>query len=150
MVPALRGLGDGELAVGMKGPVAAGRRDHDRAVVADAEDLDAHVDLADVDQPPRPQLELPEALAVGAQRHLVVDAGRHVAEMRRRDVLLHHRLEVEHVERLPGVGDQLVEIARRPVHRIGQPQLLPPGRCARQQRACRQELQQAAAAGDAK
>ena len=46
--------------------------------------------------------------------HLVVDAGRHVAEMRRRHVLVHHRLEVEDVERLARRVDQLVERARRP------------------------------------
>ena len=44
----------------------------------------AHVDLADVDQPARAEHEFQEALAVGAQRDLVVDAGRHVAEMRGR------------------------------------------------------------------
>ena len=78
----------------------ADRRDDDRRVVFHAEDFGAHVDLADVDQPARPQLKLEEALAIGAQRDLVVDAGRHVAEMRRRNVVAADRLEIEHVDRL--------------------------------------------------
>ena len=85
-----------------------------------AEQLHPRVELADIDQAARPELEFLEALAVGAQRHLVVDAGRHVAEMRRRHVLVRDQLEVEHVERLARAADQLVERARSPDHRIGQ------------------------------
>ena len=100
MVADLGGLGDGNFRVRVKGPVAPRRRDHDRAVEFRAKDLDAHVDLADIDQPPRPQLELLKTVPIGAQRYFVVDAGRHIAEMRRRHVRLHDRLEVEDIERL--------------------------------------------------
>ena len=62
------------------------------------------------------------------KREFVIDAGGHVAEMRRGNVLLHDRLEVEDVERLGGIGNQFVEIARRPVHRIRRASVLPPGR----------------------
>ena len=66
MVAGFRRLGDGDLPVRVKGVVAAGWRDHDRAIVAGAEDFGRHVDLADVDEPARPQLEFLEALAIGA------------------------------------------------------------------------------------
>jgi hypothetical protein len=119
MVAALGGARDGKLSVRMKGAVAARRRDHDRAVVGRAQNIRAHVDLADVDQPARAQGEFAEALPIGAQRDFVVGAGRHVAEMRRRHVLLHHRLEIEDVDRLARVLDQFVEVARCPFHRVG-------------------------------
>ncbi len=147
MVAGFRSLGDGDLRVGMKGAVAAHRRKDDRTVVFCAEDVGAHVDLADIDEPPRPQLEFPEALAVGTQGHFVIDARGHVSEMRRRNILLHDRLEVENVKRLRRVGNQLVEIARRPVSRIRWPQPFRQ-RVAREQRARRQELQQAATADE--
>jgi hypothetical protein len=145
MVPCLGRPGDGDLAIGMKGAVAAGRRDDDRAVIDRAEDLGAHVDGADIDESSRAQREFPEALAVGAQSRFIVDAGGHVTEMRRRNVVLHDRLEVEDVQRLLGIADQLVEIARSPVGRIRWTQALRQGGL-REQRACSQELQQTAAA----
>ena len=76
VVGAPRRLGDRHLSVRMQGPVAAGRRDDDRAVVGEAEDLAAHVDAADVDEAARPELEAEEALPVAAQRGFLVDSGR--------------------------------------------------------------------------
>ena len=147
MVAGFRRLGDRDLAVGVKGAVAAGRRDHDRAVVFGAEDLGAHVDLADIDQPARPQLEFPETLAIGAQGHFVVDAGGHVAEMRRRHVLLHDRFEVENVERL--VGSAISLSRSRGAQSTGSDGRNPSARALlREQRARRQKLQKAAAAGE--
>jgi hypothetical protein len=117
------------------------------STIGHAEDLGAHIDLADLDQPPRPQLKFAEAVAIGAQGHFVIGAGGHVAEMRRRNVLLRDRLEVENVQRLRGVGNQFIEVAWSPVRRIGWPQPLCQG-ASRQQRARRQKLQQAAAADE--
>jgi hypothetical protein len=145
MVAGLCRLDDGDLGVGMKGAVAACRCDHDRAVVACAEDVGAGIDPADIGEPPRTQLEFPKTLAVGAQRQFIVGAGCHVAEMRGRHILLHRRLEVEHVERLARIGDQPVEVARRPVHRIVRPYALRQ-RAMRDERARGEELQQAAPA----
>jgi hypothetical protein len=71
------GLGrprDTRLRIVMERALAADRRAHDRRTVFGAEDVDAHVDLADVDEAARAELEFQEALAVGAERHLVVDA----------------------------------------------------------------------------
>jgi hypothetical protein len=93
-----------------------------------------------------PQLEFAETFAIGAQGHFVVDARGHVAEMCRRNILPHDRLEVENVKRLRRLGNQLVKIARRPVDRVRWPQPFRQ-RVARQQWTRRQELQQAAAAG---
>ncbi len=118
MVAGFRSLGDRDLRIGMKGAVAARRRNHDWAVVFCAEDLGADVDLADIDEPPRPQLKFPEALAVGTQGHFVIGPRGHVAEMRRRNIFPHDRLEVENVKRLRGVGNQFVEVARGPVRRV--------------------------------
>jgi hypothetical protein len=82
-----------------------------------------------------------------AQGHLVVGARRHVAEMRRRHVLFHDRLKIKNVERLGRVGDQFIDIARGPIHRIRWPQPFGPGG-SRDQRTCRQKLQKTATAGD--
>jgi hypothetical protein len=146
MIAGLGGAGDALFAIRVVALVAAGRRNDDRAVELHAEEVDAHVDLAHVDQAARPQLVFQETLAVGAQRDLVVDAGGHVAEVRRRHVLRHYRLEIEDVDGFLRVRDQLVEGARRPDHRIGQ-QARPLGReggevGVREQRARGQELQE--------
>ena len=128
--------------------MTADRRDDDRRRVARAEDLGAHVDLLDIDQPPRPQLELEEAFAVRAQRHLVVDAGGHVAEVRRRHVLPRHRLEIEHVDRFLRALDQLVRLERGPRDGVGRARLRQELREHRRagggDRACGQELQEPA------
>ncbi len=87
MVAGLGRARDTGLGIVVERALAADWRAHDWRGIFGAEDIDAHVDLADVDQAPRPELEFQEALAVGAKRHFVVDARRHVAEMRRRDVL---------------------------------------------------------------
>src|SRR6185503_4272631 len=127
--------------------IGAGRRHDDRAAIRLAEQFHSRVELADIDQPPLPQLEFLEALAVGAQGGVVVDARRHVAEMRRRQVLVGHQLEVEDVERFARAADQLIERARTPDHRVGQAlDLLGEGRRAAEQRTARQELQQPAPA----
>ncbi len=81
----------------MKGPVAAGRCDDDGAVIGRAENLGGRVDGADIEEPARTQLELVEALAIGPKRYLIVDARDHVAEMRRGQILLRDRLEVEDI-----------------------------------------------------
>ena len=121
------GARDRELAVLVEGLVGRRGRQHDRAGIALAEQFHAQVQGLDVDHAPRPELELQEALAVGAQRDLAVDAGRHVAEMRRRHVLVHDRLEVEDVDGLARRGDQLVERACAPHRGIGQALLLRQG-----------------------
>src|ERR1700674_5455907 len=41
--------------------------------------------------------------------------------MRRRHVLVHHRLEIEHVERFLGARNEMVVVARRPDEGIGRP-----------------------------
>ena len=46
-------FGDGYLAVGVEGAIAAGRRDHDRTVIFCAEQLEAHVGRADINQSAR-------------------------------------------------------------------------------------------------
>ena len=118
MIAGLGGASGGSLAVVMERALAADRRQHDRRIVFRAEDVDAHIDLAHVDEPPRPELEFQEPLAVGAQGHFVVDAGGHVAEMRRRDVLAADRLEIEDVDRLLGRVDEIFGAHRPPHQRV--------------------------------
>src|SRR4030095_10805267 len=84
-----------DLAFGVEGLLPAHRRDDDGTGVAHAEDLGARIDLAYVDQAPRPELELDKTFAVRAQGHFVVDPGGHVAEVRGGNVLARHRLPSE-------------------------------------------------------
>ena len=100
MIVRTRGLCYRNLPVGVKEFVAANRAHEDRRIILGAEKLYAGIDFGHVIEPAREQLEFQEPLAVGAQRDLVVDAGRHVAEMRRRHVLMCHWLEVENVDRV--------------------------------------------------
>src|SRR5947209_20289483 len=95
------------------------RRDDDRRRIFHAEQFDAHVDLADVDESPRAQLEFQEAVAIGAQRYLIVDAGSHVTEMRRWDIDPADRLEIENVDRLLRALDQVFGLERSPRDRVG-------------------------------
>jgi hypothetical protein len=139
---------DRELSFRVVGAVRSSWRQHDRAAVGLAEQLEPGVERTDIDQAARSQVEFTEALAVGPQGRVVVDAARHVAEMRRRHVLVRDRLEVEHVERLARTTDQFVEAALAPHHRIGQAlYFLREGFRAAQQRAGGKEPQQPAAAG---
>jgi hypothetical protein len=156
VVASLGGAAGGNLALVVERALAAHGREHDRARIFHAENVGRHVDLADVDEPARTQLELEEALAVGAQRDFVVDTRGHVAEMRGRDVLAADRLEIEDVDRLLGRLDGLVRAHRRPHQRIGE---LGPRREAfagegfepagGEQRTSGQELQELAPAGGA-
>src|SRR5438552_1451859 len=93
MVAGSCGSANRDVSVGMKGAVAGGWRDHYRAIVFRPENLGGHVDGTDINQPARPQLGFQEALAIGAKGHLIVDAGDHVTEVRRRHILLRDRLE---------------------------------------------------------
>src|SRR5262249_36657557 len=107
MVSDFRRLGDIDLAARVKSFLSTHWRDNDWAIVVHAENFGAHVDFADIDQTARAQLEFQEALAIRAQSYLIVDARGHVAEMRRRHVMAHHRLEVEYVDRLLGALDEV-------------------------------------------
>ena len=150
MIAGAHGLGDSNLAVGVKGFVAAGRAHENRRIKLGAEKLHAGIDFGHVPETAREELEFQEPLAVRAQRDLVIDAGGHVAEMRRRHVFVCHRLEVEHVDCVLRAFNKFAA-RRRPNHRIGQL-----GRrfhavsryCARrEQRTSGQVLKKTAAAG---
>jgi hypothetical protein len=120
--------------------IAGGRRKHDRTVVGEPENVAAHVDGADIDEPARAQLKFQEAVAIGAQRHLIVEPRRHISEVGRRNILPHHRLEVEHVDGLARVADGILCVARHRNGALG----VGPWAAARKQRTSRQELEEAA------
>src|SRR6516164_10494511 len=109
-----------KFALGMKELVGAGRTHEDRRVVSGAEQLDAGIDLRDVVEPMRHQLKFEEVFAVCAKRDLVIDAGSHVAEMRRRHVLATYRLEIKHVDGVLWTFDQATAPRGCPDHWIGQ------------------------------
>jgi len=119
MIAGARGARHGKLAVGVKELVGAGRAYEDRRIISGAEQLDAGIDLRDVVETARHELEFEKILAVGAQRYFVVDAGCHVAEMRRRHVPAGDRFELKHVDRILGPADQFAATRRRPHHGIG-------------------------------
>src|SRR5262249_15001277 len=142
----------GEFTVLVEGLLSADRRDDDRGVISHAQNIGRHVDLADVDEPTRPQLEFQEPLAIGAKRHLVIDPGGHVAEMRGRNVLPADRLEIEHVDGLLGRFDALVGTHGRPRQWVGKfaPRrefLASKGSAGGEQRTCGQEFKKLAPAG---
>ena len=100
------------LAVGVIAALAAGRRMIGELYFAGRKSR-RHVHLADVDEAARPQLKFQKTLAVGAQRDLVIDAGRHVAEMRRRQLCRITALKSRHVQSFLGACDQMVIV--RPI-----------------------------------
>jgi hypothetical protein len=67
-----------------------------------AKELDRHVNLADIDEPPYAQLKAPEAFPVGRERTVVVRAAREEAEVGDREAFARDGLEVEDVQRLAG------------------------------------------------
>ena len=150
MIAGARGLCDSNLAVGVKGFVAAGRAYENRRIKLGAEELHASVDLGHVPETAREELEFQEPLAVRPQRDLVIDAGGHVAEMRRRHVFVCPRLEVEDVDCVLRAFNKFA-VRRRPNHRIRQfgwcfhAVSRYCARCA--QRTSRQVLKKTAAAG---
>jgi hypothetical protein len=106
MIAGARRFGDRGLTVGMERLLASDRRDNDRGRIFRAQQVNAHINLAHVDEATRSKLKLEKIRAIGAQRHLVVDTGGHVTEMRRRDVDARDRFEVEHVDRFLWALDQ--------------------------------------------
>src|SRR3974390_995653 len=113
-------LRDGYLPVRMKELVAAGWAHENRRIVFRAEKLNGHVDLRNIVESARAQLELQETLSIGTQRDLVVKPRGHVAEMRWRHLHSGHWLEIENVDRLFWILDELLGFQRRPNDRIGQ------------------------------
>ena len=64
------------------------------------------VNAGGIDHAHRAQVPLVEGRPVGEQGFIAVGAGRQVAEVRRRQDLLRHALEVEHVQGVFGRGDR--------------------------------------------
>src|SRR5262249_32843824 len=70
----------------MKGLICAGWADENRRGIPRAQDLSAGINVGHVNEAARAQLEFLETFPIGTQGHFIVDAGRHVAEVRRRYV----------------------------------------------------------------
>src|SRR5215470_20135383 len=98
----------------MKGLICAGWADENRRGIPRAENLSAGINVGHVNEAARAQLEFLETFPIGTQGHFIVDAGRHVAEVRRRYVFSHERLKVEYVDRILRACDCVLQIARSP------------------------------------
>ena len=130
-------------ALGMKCPLTAdGAQHHGRAELL-PEDLHPHVDAAHVHEPAHAQLIPVEASRIRSQRLLAVDAGGHIAPVSRRQHLVRHRFEVEHVERVGRARQR--RGGRLRGGRLGE--RLEQGWRRQQQRAAGQELQELTAIG---
>ena len=108
----LRRARDGDLALGMERLLRADGAEQDRRRVPLAEELDRHVDLRDVDEPLRPELDLLEARSVRRDRAEVVGALRHVRVVVCADGVAHHGLEVPDVQRLVRALDEVGPLER--------------------------------------
>ncbi len=90
----------GQFAVREERFFAARRAEKNRAVVSGPKQFDAHIHFRRVAQPPRPQLDMLEAVAIGPQRGVVIDAARHVGPMPRLHLAVRGLFEIENVQRL--------------------------------------------------
>ena len=106
---------------GMKRTLAADGVDDDRRIPGRAEEIHGHVDVADAHHAAHPQAVIRKSRGIGLQRRVAVDAGREIAEMRRRQFRAREPLEIEHVERLVGRGDEFVRILAVGTHRGTEP-----------------------------
>ena len=109
---------DRDFAVGMKRLLRADGAEQDRRRVALAEELDGHVDVRDVDEPLRSELDLLEPFAVRRDRAEVVGALRHVRVVVRADGVAHYGLEVEDVQRLFRALDEAGPLECATEHRV--------------------------------
>ncbi len=76
--------GGRKLTIRMECALAADRIDDDGRIPGRAEQVDGHVDLAEVDEAANPQAVVRKARGVGVERRVAVDARREIAEMRGR------------------------------------------------------------------
>jgi len=88
----------------MESFLAAGGTDENWCFPGCSKQFSVQVRTDDTAQPPRPQLDLLESLAIGLQRRVVVNASGHVTEVRWRDSAARGFLEIHHVERIFWVG----------------------------------------------
>ena len=103
-----RGPGHRQLSLGMEGPLARRRTEEERRLVGPAEELGPGVDLGDVHQVPRADLDPVDGFAVGAQRPVVVHSAREIAVVGRRQFAPGHHVEVEDADGVLRGGDGLL------------------------------------------
>ena len=138
VLPRAGGPGRGEFGLRMKRGLAADRRQHDRRREFFVEQLCLEADAARVDHAHRPQVDVAERAPVGDQRLVAVRAGREVAVVRRRQLVLCHGVEVEDVQGVVGRVDQEVGKLDQVERLLGQ---YAPGGRAGDQRAGGEKLQ---------
>jgi hypothetical protein len=93
-----RGARGRELALVEERLLPSDGADEDGRLPFVPEHLDAQIRFRDVDEPARLEADALEGVHVPLQRQVVVDAGRHVAPVRRRQRAAGGLLEVHHLE----------------------------------------------------
>jgi hypothetical protein len=105
--------GHRDFAFGMEGFLSAHGGEHNRRVPLRAEEAYRHVDVLDVNEPARPNLDARVAFAIRPHCPIVVHAGGEIAEMRWRQGLPCGELEIQNIEGLVRRGNHFVALLKR-------------------------------------
>src|SRR5882757_502391 len=97
----------------MKRLLRAQWAENDGTVEPRPQQLDAHIDLADIDQAPRVQLVARICITVGPERFFSINAAGQVAPVSRRNIPARDSLEVEDVQRIAGAIDGAIDVLQR-------------------------------------
>src|SRR5450432_1038428 len=104
---------DRDLAFGMKRFLRAQRAENNRTIESCTKQLEAGIDLADVNHASCVQLVARIRFAVGSKGVLSIHAACQVAPMSGRNILARDWLEIEDVQRIAAAGYHAVDILQR-------------------------------------
>src|SRR6266403_2121832 len=105
--------GHGDFALRMESFLSAHRREHNWRGPLRAEEADGHVEVLDIDEPPRSNLDARVTFAICAHGPIVIHAGGKIAKMRWRQYFARCRLKIHHVEGLVWGGDHFLALLNR-------------------------------------
>src|SRR5215467_7921191 len=97
--------GHSQFAIRMECLLGAHRREHDGRVPFDAKNGPRHVDVRDIHQSTRPNLNARITLVISADGGVVVHAGGEISPMSGGNVFSSRWFKIHHVERLVGRGN---------------------------------------------
>ena len=92
--------GHRDFAFRMESFLSAHWRQHDRRAPLCAKEIHRHIDVFDIDQPARPNLDARIAFAICPHRSVIVHTGGEIAEVCWRQYLACRRLKIHHIEGL--------------------------------------------------
>src|SRR5579864_6075407 len=99
-----------QFAIRMKRFLRAYGRKHDGRIPLRAKDGARHVDVGDIDETSRTNLDERVSLVIGSRRSVVINARREISPMRRRNVFSRRGLKIHHVKRLIRRGNDRVAL----------------------------------------